>query len=427
MYRPAIPADFVQLSRLQESHKKFESYPLTMVSAAAGYGKSTLISSWLNELDCKSVWLSLEKSDNDLRLFLSYLIAAIQNLFPHKMTDSCSLLEATKLPPLRIIVGTLLNELEELDEPLFMVLDDLHCVRKKSIMDLLCEVVTYPPQNFHLVILTRHDPFLPIAKLRAKGKLNEIRAEKLRFTFDDTASFLEKVIGTKIENEIVANWLEQTEGWITGLRLAILTLQNKKSIPKEPYKLWQNRHHSMEYLLQEVLNNQKPEVVKYLLSSAIADNFCAPLCNALGQLVAEAGGKNISGEDFLDWLQETNMFVMSLDEEHKWFRYHHLFQDLLREQAIRRYGNDTIAELHRRASEWFEREGFWEEAIEHALATGDIEKAAELGEKNAYLAAGASKAKVIKLEQKSNSKSLGVKKHLLGELSSVNLSPTNTN
>ena len=193
MYRPVIPSDFVKLRKLQEAHDKFRSHTLTLVSAAAGYGKSTLIGSWLNELDCKSVWLSLEKSDNDLRLFLSYLIAAIQSVFSSKMTESWSLLAAAKLPPMRILVGTLLNELDELDEPLFLVLDDLHCIRKKSIMDLLSEVVTYPPQNFHLVILTRHDPFLPIAKLRAKGTLNEIRAEKLRFTFEDTASFLEKV------------------------------------------------------------------------------------------------------------------------------------------------------------------------------------------------------------------------------------------
>ncbi len=406
MYRPKIPVDFVQLSRLQEAHDNFRSYSLTLVSSAAGYGKSTLIGSWLNELDCKSAWLSLEKSDDDLRLFLGYLIAAIQNLFPQKMTDSCSLLEAAKLPPMRIIVGTLLNELEELDEPLFMVLDDLHCIRKKSIMDLLCEVVTYPPQNFHLVILTRHDPFLPIAKLRAKGKLNEIRAEKLRFTLADTVSFLEKVLGTEIESEIVAGWWEQTEGWVTGLRLATLTLQNRESIPKEPYKLWQNRHHSMEYLLQEVLDYQQPEVINQLLSSAIADRFCAPLCDALQGSGSELSRKNMSGEAFCDWLEETNLFVMPLDEEHKWFRYHHLFQDLLREQAKRRYGNEAIAELHRRASEWFEREGFWEEAIEHALAAGNIEKARQLVEKNVDLAA--SKANIIKLEQKSDRESLGL-------------------
>ena len=162
-----------------------------------------------------------------------------------------------------------------------------------------------------------------------------------------------------------------------------LTLQNSESIPKEPYKLWQNRHHSMEYLLQEVLSNQKPEVVKYLLSSAIADRFCAPLCNALGELVSEAGKKNINAEAFLDWLQETNMFVISLDEEHKWFRYHHLFQDLLREQAIRRYGNDAIAKLHFQASKWFEGEGFFGEAIEHALAARNFERATEVIERNA--------------------------------------------
>lgn len=383
LQRPSVPLDFLRRPRLQEALDTFRLRPLTLVSAAAGYGKSTLVSGWLNELDCQSAWVTLDESDNDLRQFLGYLVAAVQTVFPSALKEIDSLLGVANLPPVEFLTASLLNELDELVEPFVLVLDDFQYIRERAVLELLAQVTNHPPRNLHLVLVGRRDPFLPIAKLRARGQLTEIRVEDLRFTLAETEAFLKKVLETNLDAETVSAWLEGTEGWVTGLSLAILALGANGSIPKQPFKLLKSKYYTMQYLLQEVLERQQPSVRIHLLSSSISARFCDSLCDVLREVMSEVDANGMNGADFFLWLEETLLFVIPLDEERRWFRYHHLFRELLRQELERRYGRDLVVALHLRASEWFESDGLVEEALHHALAAEDSERAAQLLELNA--------------------------------------------
>jgi LuxR family maltose regulon positive regulatory protein len=357
--------------RLQKPLNTFRLRPLTLVSAPAGYGKSTLVSDWLNELDFQSTWVSLEKSDNDLRQFLSYIVAAVQTIFPSALEQTSALLRVANLRPLSVLSSTFLNDLDGLVEPFILVLDDFHLIHEPLVLDLLARVMNYPPRNLHLVLVGRRDPFLPISKLRALDQVTEIRVEDLKFTVAETAAFLEKALGTNVGVEIARGWTEGTEGWVTGLRLAVLAHQNNGSVPENPFMLRKGRDYTLQYLLQEVLEQQEPSVRAQLLSSSITARFCKSLCNVLQETLKELDANVLKGATFLSEWQNTLPFAIPLDEEPRWFRYHPLFQALLREELEHRYGRELVVLLHRRASEWFEAEGLVEEALHHALAVED--------------------------------------------------------
>ncbi|MEE8056810.1 MAG: LuxR C-terminal-related transcriptional regulator [Pseudomonadales bacterium] len=378
LYRPSTPPDFVRRSRLQKILDSYPSSRLMLVSAAAGYGKTTLVSGWLEQLDRDNVWLSLDDSDNDLRQFASYIVAAVQSVFPTSLEETHALLEVAHLPMAPVLAGTLINELDALEKPLVMVLDDIHLIHDKAVNYLLREFLSHPPRGFHLVLVGRRDPLLPIAKLRALGQVTEIRAEILQFTASETASFLQSMLGKKVDPRIAATWTERTEGWVTGLRLASLTIRSNGGVPKDPFKPWKSRRQAMQYLLQEVLEKLEPQVFNRLLGSSIADRFCASLCNVLQVVGGQEDNHLIDGEAFIAWLEATGLFLIPLDAEHGWFRFHHLFQDMLKEELKRRYGENILNALHLQAFEWFAAEGLVDEALKHALAAGAVSKAAEL-------------------------------------------------
>ncbi|MGD8700652.1 MAG: LuxR C-terminal-related transcriptional regulator, partial [Gemmatimonadales bacterium] len=354
----------------------------TLVSAAAGYGKSTLVCGWLDGLDGRSAWLSLDESDNDLRGFLHYVVAAVQSVFPSAMRETEELLEAASLPPLSFIAGALINDLDELEEPFVLVLDDIHRINERSVNELLAELLTFPPRGFHLMLLGRRDPFLPIAKLRALDQVTEVRVDDLQFGADETASFLKNALRAEVDVGVARAWSEATEGWVTGLRLAALALPDSGLIADDPFKPWKSRRHAMQFLLKEVLERQEPSVLHHLLSSSIADRFCPSLCDVLREPAEERGSDGLDGQEFVARLEEAGLFLIPLDAEHRWFRYHHIFHDLLREEMKRRFSNEAIASLHVRASEWFETEGLIEESLKHAVAADDIDRAAQLVERN---------------------------------------------
>ncbi|KPK12204.1 MAG: hypothetical protein AMJ56_05180 [Anaerolineae bacterium SG8_19] len=387
---PRIPDDVVWRERLLAQLDGGRELPLTLVSAGAGYGKSTLLSQWLARNDSPSAWLSLDGYDNDLSQFLSYFAAAVRTMIPDACSETLSLVKGTDLPPLPILARILINELDQIQDSFLLVLDDYHAIQHKDIHELLDELLTHPPRSLHLVIASRVDPPFNLTSYRARRTMHEIRAKDLRFNEFETAAFLERELGTGAGKKTKTAVLEQLEGWVTGLRLFTMSLRQQGVRDLEPFHEPGNISTITQYLMGEVLESQPAVIQKYLLHTSILDRFCAPLCEAFtpGPIAKELGNTDVTagqrmtsemeGERFLTWLKKENIFVVSLDEGGQWFRYHHLFQEILQGLLQKRMGAEAIAGLHQAASGWFAEHGLIEEALQHALAARDTAAAVEL-------------------------------------------------
>ena len=381
LHRPPIVADHIHRPRLQESLEKSRDLPFTLISAPAGYGKSTLVSYWVSTCDLPAAWVSLDEDENDLRQFLHYFLAAVGSLFPTALEETHSLADAAILPPLSVLAKALTNDLDWIEKDFVLVLDDFHRIRSEPVHSLIAELLRYPPRPLHLVVITRYDPSLPMTRLRADGRMNELRTRDLRFTGPEVTALLERVIGLTVGDDTLARLEEQLEGWVVGLRLVALALGYVNS----PEKLLEGMSGGIpqiqEYLLQEVLAQRSPQIQDWLLKTSILDRFCMQLCSAVCKAEATPGSSDLDGIQFIDALQRCNLFIIPLDNEGKWFRYHHLFQELLSDQLQLRMGPDEIATLHLRASEWFEAEDLVDEALEHALSAEAVERAAQMVER----------------------------------------------
>ena len=378
LQRPPIVGDHVHRSELLELLDQRIQRPLTLVTAPAGYGKSTLVSCWLEACDLPTAWLSLDETDNDLHLFLSYLLAAVQTVSPAAGKEIQSILNAPRLPPIPALSSSLINELDKIDQAFILTLDDYHVIQNEAIHELLIEILKHPPRAMHLVLASRIDPPLPLASLRAGGEMTEIRVQDLRFSLEETAEYLQKLMGKTIEDNIVALLGKKTEGWVTGLRLVVLSLRHREDLNRVLTDLPNDNRYVMDYMVAEILSQQPPTMQEYLLTTSILGRFCAPLCDAVCISDTASGVCQISGQEFLQLLKKANLFVIPLDEEHRWFRYHHLFKNLLQRRLKHRFKPDDIRGLHANASTWFEENGHFEEAIQHALAGGEVERAAEI-------------------------------------------------
>ncbi|MCB0194159.1 MAG: tetratricopeptide repeat protein [Anaerolineae bacterium] len=393
---------------------------VTVISAPAGFGKTTLVSEWIhqntenqeNTLHHSSLiihpsqvaWLSLDAGDNDATRFLSYLIAALQTLEP---TIGQTVLAALQSPqPLSIesLLTTLLNDIATIPNNFVLVLDDYHVIETKVIDQALTFLLEHPPPCMHLVIATREDPNLPLARLRVRGQLTELRAADLRFTPAEAAGFLNQAMGLNLSAKDVAALESRTEGWIAGLQLAAISMQSHQDTAGFIKSFTGSHRFVMDYLIEEVLHRQSESVQTFLLCTSILERLCGPLCEAVvGRLEAgdwRLGGEgqaaeHLQGQDVLTYLEQANLFVIPLDNERRWYRYHHLFADLLRQQlrqkppllsslalgsgeADQSPEGNIPAKLHLRASRWYEQNGLLSEAIHHALAAEDFERTATL-------------------------------------------------
>jgi ATP/maltotriose-dependent transcriptional regulator MalT len=384
LHRPPAPGHYVHRARLSEYLDQQLERPLTLVSAPAGYGKSTLVSCWLDSCDRPSTWISLDENDNDLRQFLSYFIAAIKTIFPNAVSANSTLVNAPTLPPLSTLVGTLANELDAIEQDFILVLDDIHCIHEQSVHRFLKDLLRHPPQPMHLVLIGRRDPSLSIAALRARSQLAEIRLQDLRFTAAETAAYLKNILKKQIDEDIAATWSEKTEGWVTGLRLAALSIQHRVEFKTIPPEFKGGAQYVMEYFFIEILSRQTPTLQDYLLKTSILDRFCAPLYDAMVGTGVAPGVTQNDALQFINQLRKENLFLISLDAEGQWFRYHHLFQTLLKRQLQRNYSAGNINTLHSTASEWFESQGLITESIKHALAAEDHERAVEIVERHRH-------------------------------------------
>ena len=260
LHRFPIPEGHVHRPRLLERLEQNRQRPLTLVSAPAGYGKSTLVSSWLQECSSPHAWLSLDKNDNDLHLFLNYFLAAVQTMFPDAASETMTLVNTPILPPLSVLAGSLANELDLIEQDFILVLDDIHRIREKSVYKLLTELLRHPPRSMHLVLIGRRDPSLSLASLRARKQVSEVRLLDLRFTMEETAEFLQIELGGKINEAQTATLAEKTEGWVTGLRLACLSMLHRSDLDPKLLEPHVDTQFVMEYLFTEVFSRQPPEI-----------------------------------------------------------------------------------------------------------------------------------------------------------------------
>jgi LuxR family maltose regulon positive regulatory protein len=350
------------------------SHPLTLVAAPAGFGKTTLVSTWARRQPTPVAWLSLDEGDNDPVRFLGYLVAALQTADPSIGQAVQSALGATNAPPPSAVIAALINDLSRLDADLLLVLDDLHLVDAAPIHDALATLVAHQPPQLHLMLVTREDPQLPLARLRARGELVELRGLDLRFTPAEAALFLHEVMGLTLDADELAALDARIEGWAAGLQLAALSLQNSPNPGQAIARLSGSHHFILNYLADEVLRQLSSERQSFLLETAVLAQLNGDLCDAVtGRTDSRAR---------LEELLAANIFVIPLDDEHRWYRYHHLFADLLRHQ-LQRTMPGRAAVLQQRASAWYEAQGDAAAAVDYALAAADYPRAVRLLEQHA--------------------------------------------
>jgi LuxR family maltose regulon positive regulatory protein len=358
---------------------------LTLVSAPAGYGKSVLVSHWAESLLEPCAWLSLDSEDSDLKVFVGYLVAAVRTLHPDACPETESLNSAPSSVPMQVLAACLINELDAIDGSLVLALDDYHRIARSSdVHQLLETLLEHPPRNLHLVLLTRSDPPLSLASLRGRGGVAEVRLQDLRFTESEAAELLESTAGVVAGDDALRNLQHEIEGWAAGLRLVSIAVRRVEQPDAFLLSLHGGISHTREYLLKEVLEGSAPELRHWLLRTSILDRFSAEVVDAVCARDSTMGEQGLDGRRFVRLLQESNLFTISLDGQGEWFRFHHLFQDLLQRQLKNELSADEVAKLHVRASEWFESRSLITESIRHSLDAGDVAGATAVVERHRY-------------------------------------------
>jgi LuxR family maltose regulon positive regulatory protein len=370
LHVPPTRLELVSRPRLLERLSADPKRKLTLVSAPAGYGKTTLVTEWLNSAEGPFSWLSLDDSDNDPARFLAYLVAALQKIDPRMGRSAEAMLLAPRPPAPESILTALINDITGGDSPFALVLDDYHLISTLSIHQQLAFLVDHQPPQMHLVIATREDPPLPLSRWRARGQMLELRQADLRFTPEETAEFLGRVMGLDLSGAEVGALHRRTEGWIAGLQLTALSLQGRDDIDNLVQSFTGSHRYILDYLMEEVFGLQPADVQDFLLKTSILDRLTAPLCDALT-------GRDDSHELLLT-MEQANLFIVPLDESREWYRYHRLFADLLRHRLRTAVADEVTTSLHEEASEWYEANGFADEAVHHSLAGRHWERAAIL-------------------------------------------------
>src|SRR5215469_6728141 len=377
LHVPRPRAQLVSRPELIERLQEGIQGPLTLVSAPAGFGKTTLLAQWLVESGTPVAWLSLAPEDNEPTRFLTYLIAALQTLDPHIGTVGLALLRMPQPMLMETALTTLANDLvNHAVEDFALVLDDYHLITAEPIHRSMVFLLEHAPPQMHLILVTRSDPPLPLARLRARGQLCEVRAAELRFATEEASAFLHAVMRLALSQEEVALVQSRTEGWIAGLQFAALSLRGRTDVSAYLAVFTGSHRFVLDYLSEEVLARQDASVQSFLLHTSVLDRLSEPLCDAVT-------GKPGS-QAMLEALDHANLFLVSLDDERRWYRYHHLFAEVLRSR-LRQAEAALVPELHRRASTWYEQHEMLAEAVQHALKAADFEHAADLIEQS-YLA-----------------------------------------
>ena len=382
LYPPPLRSELVSRHRLIEKLNQGLYRKLTLISAPAGFGKTTLIGEWLgaiqkefkneNQPIYKTAWFSMDKDDNEETRFLNYFVTAIKRIDdPENVIGERAfrILQSTQLPQTNAVLTSLINEIAQIQHKIILIFDDYHMIDSQMIHDGVVFFIENMPPQIHLVISTREDPPLPIPRLRARDQLTELRAADLRFSLSESGEFLTRVMGLSLSEKDNAALENRTEGWIAGLQLAAISLQGHPDISRLIQSFTGSNRFVLDYLVDEVLNQQPERIQSFLLKTSILDRLCGSLCN-------ELTGQNHS-QGILEMLERANLFIIPLDGERQWYRYHHLFADLLR-QRLRQTSPGQEPILNNRASAWYEQNNFLNEAIEHSLQAGEHKHSAAM-------------------------------------------------
>jgi LuxR family maltose regulon positive regulatory protein len=374
LFIPSKISTLVSRQRLNEQINEGLKCKLILVSSSAGFGKTTLISDWIHLNNIPAAWFSIDKSDNDKIHFLVYVIAALQTIDENIGKTALSLLQSPQRIDIESVITTLINDIVLIPEDFILVLDDYHMIDSKQIHDMITFLIDHLPQRMHLIIATRSDPPLPLARLRSQNQIKDLRVKDLSFKSDEITTLFNVKLNLKLSDEDIKLLEMRTEGWIAGLQLAALTIQGHKNYSDFIKTFQADNRYIVDYLGEEVLNLQSEEIQYFLLHTSILNRLNGPLCDVLtGQTNSQL---------ILNELEKSNLFILALDHERHWFRYHRLFADFLRHRMLD-LNKDKLKELHKKASEWFEQNLFIEEAIEHALAAGESDRAVKLIENSA--------------------------------------------
>jgi len=380
LYFPSIRPELVPRLRLIDQLNDGIHHKMTLVSAPAGFGKTTLVNEWARNLQTDTAkenaisWLSLDANDNDRVRFLTYFIAALrqgEGIESSIGKGALEMLQFSQSSSSEDILTVLINEIANIPTKIIFVLDDYHLIEDQSIHDALTFLIEFLPPQMHVVIAARQDPPLPLGRLRARGQLTELRAADLRFTSSEAADFLNQVMGLNLLAEDISALESRTEGWIAGLQLAAISMRGHEDTASFIKSFTGSHRLVLDYLIEEVLSQQSETIQSFLLQTAVLEQLTGSLCDA------------VTGQDYgqatLETLEHNNLFIIPLDSERRWYRYHHLFMDLLR-QRLHQTQSELIPDLHLRASKWYEKNKLDDGALDHAFAAGDFERAADLSE-----------------------------------------------
>ncbi|HEM62466.1 MAG TPA: hypothetical protein ENO24_09260, partial [Chloroflexi bacterium] len=389
LHFPAARSDLVDRPHLIRRMGEGLAGRLTLVSAPAGYGKTTLVSDWLHSAGCPFTWLSLDDNDNDPVRFLSYLVAALQRVNAKIGQGAQAMLLAPQPPRPESVVTALINDVSAAAQPLVLVLDDYHVISTLALHQLLTFLLDHQPSQMHLVIATRQDPPLPLPRWRARGQMAEFRQADLAFSREETAQFLGNVMQIDLSPTEITALHRRTEGWIAGLQLAALSLRGQEDTHQFVKSFTGSHRYILDYLIEEVLQQQPVDTQDFLTETSILNRLCAPLCDAVTE--------RADSHQVLRLLEQANLFLVPLDESRQWYRYHHLFADLLRHRLELVKSDDAVKGLHRVASEWYEAHGLPADAIHHALSASDWPRAATLiGQNSAAMLRGGEIATLLR-------------------------------
>jgi LuxR family maltose regulon positive regulatory protein len=369
LFLPPTRPEIISRPRLIERLHQGTTRQLTLISAPPGFGKSTLISAWASTVEKPVAWLSLDENDNNLKRFLTYLIAAFQVIDGSIGEGILPSLESSENMPMETLVSLLINEISVSDHDFYIVIDDYHLVTTESIYKAIDFLLDHLPPNTHLVMSGRVDPPISISRLRARGQMTEIRLNDLRFTESEVTSLLNDLNRLNLSAEDILALLSRTEGWITGLQLAAISMQGREDIHEFVTAFSGSHHYIIDYLVDEVLARQPEDMQSFLIQTSILERFSSALCDAVLEIS--------NSRECLQELYNANMFLIPLDDEHTWYRYHHLFADFLK-QRLREKDPSVIPSLHRRASWWLEQSNLINEAINHSMGGEEYQRAAQL-------------------------------------------------
>jgi LuxR family maltose regulon positive regulatory protein len=370
---PQTRKKMVRRQRLTQHLAKGMDGKLTLVSGPAGFGKTTLLSEWVAQVNYPVGWVSLDEGDNDWGRFLSFFIKGLQNISEGIANGVLEMLYADKPQESDALITYLINQMMEIQTPFLLVLDDYHVISEPGIHQLMQLILENQPPQMHLVVSTRSDPPWPLARWRARGELSEIRTQDLRFSLEETSIFMNEIMGLELTRQNVEQLEARIEGWVAGLQLAALSIKNQDDISGFIKRFTGSHRFVFDYLMDDVFRGLSSNIQDFLLKTSILDRLCAQLCDHL----RNAG----DSQNILDQLDQLNLFVVPLDDHRSWYRYHHLFAELIQQIAHQKLSGQ-MTQLHRKAGEWYQRNGLVSEAIHHAAAQGNMDQVADLIEKN---------------------------------------------